>query len=406
MLARTGTETLRRQNRALLLATIRELGPCAHTDIAEWSGLSSATVSAITADLEEEGVLTRTATGKSGGRGRPRSLFVQRADCAFIAAIRITFDAIEYSLVDYGGTLKDRFYEHRPGGGEGVGPFARLFRAGLEKLLERAGLTPRKLLLVSISTKGIAAPARPVLTWSPVFEDAQIDFEALLPEWKNRIILTNETKFAAQSAALLNKRHAPGFPAGRSATLSLDNSIGLGLASDHGIGQVSATAPAFGHMIHQLDGPRCRCGANGCIEAVAGFYGILRTAFEVPAHTLPSKYIPLAQMDEIAIRARNGDRMAQYAFRQAGEALGLGISRLISLHGAMPLNVTGPGARYLDLMREGFDTHIAANLETRFGEPPAINIIEDEAHLIFEGNVQNALAELDTNVMAVSAGNR
>ena len=106
------------------------------------------------------------------------------------------------------------------------------------------------------------------------------------------------------------------------AALSLGHSIGLGIARFDRMGELSVTAPNFGHMLNASDGKLCRCGAQGCIEASAGFYGILRTAFEVPPDTILVKFVSLAEMDKIALRARQGHRMSEYAFRQAGLALG------------------------------------------------------------------------------------
>ena len=108
------TEMLRHQNRAYVLAGLRELGPSAHTTLAEWSGLSSASVSAITAELEREGVLSRLDHIAGSGRGRPRVLLGPNATFAYVAAIRITTEIVEYSLIDYAGTLVDRFHEARP----------------------------------------------------------------------------------------------------------------------------------------------------------------------------------------------------------------------------------------------------------------------------------------------------
>lgn len=400
MLMKVGTESVRRQNRALVLATLRELGPTSHTDIAEWSGLSSATVTAITRDLVTEGVIEKSAARGATGRGRPQRLFSPRAESAYLAAVRITYDNVEYSLIDYRGTLKDRFNTPRLPDDTDVAAFGNRFREGLMQLVARSEIEARRLQIISITTKGYVAPGRATLLWSPVFGDGKIDFNALLPEWRGRIVLTNETRFAAQAAAAIARRAAPDDPQLRSATLSLDNSIGLGLASDQGRGQLAAQAPTFGHMVHHPEGPQCRCGAQGCIEAFAGFYGILRCALEVAPHIVPAKFIPLAEMDRIADQARRGAHMPVFAFRQAGEALGVGISRLFSLHGTMPVNVTGPGLRYFDLLRPGFDEGVARNLEVRLGGVPEIGVIEDESTLIFAGNVNAMLVHMDSNVIA------
>jgi predicted NBD/HSP70 family sugar kinase len=93
--------------------------------------------------------------------------------------------------------------------------------------------------------------------------------------------------------------------------------------------------------------------AKGCIEAYAGFYAILRMAFEVPLDTIPAKFVPISELDKIAARARQGHRMSAFAFRQAGIALGNGLSRLLSLTERMPVAITGQGTRYYDLLRRG-----------------------------------------------------
>jgi predicted NBD/HSP70 family sugar kinase len=161
--------------------------------------------------------------------------------------------------------------------------------------------------------------------------------------------------------------------------------------------RISSAALPFGHMIHQPGGPLCRCGSRGCIEAFSGFYAILRNAFDVPQDTIPAKFIPLEQMDRIAAQARRGDRRAEYAFRQAGEVLGVGLSRVYSLYEPMPLTITGPGIRYLDLMLPALEANLANNLVVRFAGAPKISIRGDEGELIFQGNVQACLSDLDAD---------
>jgi predicted NBD/HSP70 family sugar kinase len=401
MLMKASTETLRKQNRALVLSTLRELETVSHTQIAEWSGLSSSTVSSITTELEQENVLIRQEHAPVAGRGRPRVQFLHNPACAFVAAIRITFDYVEYSLVDYSGVLKDRFVIKRDFTEENVETFVAYFIEGLERLGERSGLQPKDILTISITSKGLVSRGAPVLLWSPVFEDARIDFEEILrPKWQGKISLTNETRFAAQAIALTGQKTRSRYSYGDFATLSLSHSIGLGIAGDDGSGKIRSFAPPFGHMVHIPDGPLCRCGSRGCIEAYSGFYGILRNAFRVTSDAIPAKFIPIQEMEKIAQSAREGNRQAEYAFRVAGEVLGIGLSRLHSFLGTMPVTIIGEGTQFIDLLMPGIETHIKKNLQVRFDSMPPLTVGEDEAELIFQGNVQASLADLDGNVIA------
>ena len=51
MLTKASPESLRTRNRALTLTALRRTGPMSHTDLAQSTGLSSATISAITGEL-------------------------------------------------------------------------------------------------------------------------------------------------------------------------------------------------------------------------------------------------------------------------------------------------------------------------------------------------------------------
>lgn len=403
MLTKSSTELVRQQNSALVLASLRRHGPLAHTDISQHTGLASATVSAITTELEKAGVLERREQQAAISRGRPRVIFGQRRDAGYLIAVRIGSDVVQYSLADYGGTLLDRFEEPRNHADTSTEPFAEAFVAALERLVARSQIAREEVLVVSISSKGLVDPASARLVWSPVFGSQQVDFSALLkPAWRAKILLSNETLLVAHAMASrmemagVENLHAV-------AALSLGHSIGLGIARFDRTGELVVTAPNFGHMLNSSDGKLCRCGAQGCIEASAGFYGILRTAFEVPPDTIPAKFVPLAEMDKIAVRARQGHRMSEYAFRQAGLALGQGLSRMVSLYESMPIAITGPGTRYFDLMHRGLEEGLAQSQQVRlFGSPP-ITIVPEEVTLVLEGHLDRALSEMDHDIIAAKA---
>ncbi|MGR6468689.1 ROK family transcriptional regulator [Rhizobium sp. PAMB 3182] len=391
---RSSTEQLRIGNVILVLNALREHGAAAHTVITERTGLSSATVSAITAELEGRGVIERVEQMAAVGRGRPRVLFAPKRDFAYLAIIIISSDTVQFSLADYRGTLIDRFNEARETNPRGTAGFIAMLRQGLDRLLERSRIDDSRVLAISASSKGLVAADRPELVWSPVFGSERIDFHAVFGDrpgiW---VSLSNETLLVAQA---ISHRLDPRPPS--LAALSLGHSIGLGIVASNG-DRESVSAPNFGHMLHQPEGALCRCGAKGCIEAYSGFYAILRTAFEVPADAIPAKFVPLSELDKIAANARRGDRMAGFAFRQAGLALGNGLSRLMSLYDFMPIVITGPGTRYYDLMKPGLEEGLAQSHVVAMQGMPAISIITDEQNLAFSGHLSQALAAMDVGIV-------
>ena len=406
MLAKSSTEIVRQQNSGLVLAALRRHGPLSHTDLSDRTGLSSATVSAITTELERQQVIEREEQAPPTGRGRPRVSFTQRRSCGYLVAVRISSDQLQYSLVDYGGTLIDRIEESRQGHEEMAHLFAEMVRDAVERLAMRSALPLDRIRVVSISSKGLVDPMDPVLLWSPVFGDRIIDFNTirsglLQPD----VLLSNETRLVAAALAHMVERQAEehGAQPPRSlCALSLGHGIGLGIAHMDQTGEYQVAAPDFGHMLHLANGGLCRCGSIGCIEASAGFYGILRTAFEVPADTIPARFIPLVEMEKLAANARRGDRQAQFAFRQAGLALGQGLGRMQSLNEKMPVYITGPGVRFYDLVEKGLIDGLKQSRAIRREGLPDMNIILDETALVFAGHLDLALAHMDRT--AISGG--
>lgn len=392
------TELVRQKNSLSVLSALRRQGSLSHTDLSSFTGLASATVSAITADLERTGLIQRKEQQNAAGRGRPRILFGPNGAFCYVAIIIISSDSVQYSLVDYSGKLVDRFAEQRNVTAKGT--FANSIVAGMERLALRSHISRTDILQISISSKGLVDTTSATLVWSPVLGNEKINFQEILGEnGQVRVTLNNETLLAAKAVAI-RENMRDGLAAGAEAlvALSLGHSIGLGIARRNG-DTIDLSAPNFGHMLHLADGALCRCGTRGCIEAYSGFYAILRSAFEAPAHAEPAKFVPVAEVDKIAVAARAGARMPRLAFRTAGLSLGNGLSRLFSLHGHMPVYLTGPGTRYFDLLESGITDGLAQSQAVRFGGMPKLRIRPDESELVFEGHLDLALSAADDYVL-------
>lgn len=405
MSAIASTELVRQKNSLSVMAALRLHGSLSHTDMSSFTGLASATVSAITMELERAGLILRKEQRAAAGRGRPRILFAPNGAFCHVAVIIISSDSVQYSLVDYAGKLVDRFTEQRLAAQKGT--FAGAILAGLARLADRSRIDRHDILQVSISSKGLVDAVAAVLIWSPVLGNERIDFQQLISaDGRTRVTLNNETLLAAKAIWMREQAKEKENPAPEAlVTLSLGHSIGLGIARATG-GTIDVSAPNFGHMLHLADGALCRCGTRGCIEAYSGFYAILRSAFEAPPQAEPAKFVPVTEVDKIAASARAGARMARLAFRTAGLALGNGLSRLFSLYGHMPVFITGPGTRYFDLLESGLHDGLAQSQAVRFGGMPKIGIAQSEPELVFEGHMEHALSAADDYVLSAEGAQK
>ena len=87
---RTGSKHLIREiNQAIVLNTIRTHGALSRTEIAQLSHLGLPTISAITAELIEAGLLYERATGASTG-GRPRVALALNAQAGYAVGVKLT----------------------------------------------------------------------------------------------------------------------------------------------------------------------------------------------------------------------------------------------------------------------------------------------------------------------------
>ena len=104
-------------------------------------------------------------------------------------------------------------------------------------------------------------------------------------------------------------------------------------------------AGEIGHMVIDMDGPPCKCGNFGCLEALASGTAIARRAKELVSsgaetdlNKLPPSDITAKAVAEAAYR---GDEVARSLFQEAGIALGVGFANLVHIFNPQRIIVGG-----------------------------------------------------------------
>lgn len=98
---------------------------------------------------------------------------------------------------------------------------------------------------------------------------------------------------------------------------------------------VSGGAGEFGHVVVLPEGPRCRCGNRGCLQAMASLETLLRNinwGNRKPVLTLKDASDLVADNDERAIKA----------FERGGKSLGQGVATLLNLVSPSRIILGGP----------------------------------------------------------------
>lgn len=84
----------------------------------------------------------------------------------------------------------------------------------------------------------------------------------------------------------------------------------------------------IGHIVVYPDGPPCTCGGRGCLEIIASGTSITRWALGEGWSPGPGEP---ADAKTLAAHAREGDAIAEAAFRRSGEAVGIALASVAAL---------------------------------------------------------------------------
>ncbi|MGA7875640.1 MAG: ROK family protein [Desulfoferrobacter sp.] len=178
--------------------------------------------------------------------------------------------------------------------------------------------------------KGIVRFA-PNLDWHDVPLQSQLSSACNLP-----VVITNDVRAITWGEWL--------FGAGRGCDDLICAFVGTGIGGGVVIkGKVvngcSNTAGEIGHITVDLHGPKCTCGNQGCMEALAGGWGIAREAKRaVSADPIAgATLLKMADGEREKITAKmvadaykGGDALAKGLIEEAGEALVAGMTSLVN----------------------------------------------------------------------------
>jgi hypothetical protein len=72
----------------------------------------------------------------------------------------------------------------------------------------------------------------------------------------------------------------------------------------------------------------------------------------------------------------------------------------------MPIAITGHGTLFYDLMQKSILEGIQNTLQVRRNKMPEVSFHTDEGQLIFNGNMQSCLSDLDSNIISEQNGTK
>ncbi|MFF5970711.1 ROK family protein [Streptomyces sp. NPDC012769] len=314
---------VRRHNLSLVLRTVHESGETTRAAVAARVGLTRAAVSSLVEQLLELGLLVESGKTFSGQAGRPGTVLQPATTGPAGLGVELNVDYVSVCVADLTGA--DRVRRTVPLDNRVLAPVEVLRRAaGLaaEVLAEAAARDLRptgvRLALPGLVAGGTVHQA-PNLGWNRVPAD-ELFARALVaarPPGAPALPVAsdNEANVAALAELWFGELgdirtflHVTG-EIGVGGALVLDGEL---LRGAHGF------AGEIGHLTVVPDGPRCRCGSNGCLERYAGQSALLRAA-------------GVRGVDGLVRRAEEGEARTLAALDRAGRMLGVAVSGAVNL---------------------------------------------------------------------------
>jgi predicted NBD/HSP70 family sugar kinase len=348
--APAGQHTVRRHNLALVLGAVSSQGRATRAQVAQSTGLTRATVSALADQLLAARLLDELAPDR-GTPGRPGSPLRLHPRGPGGLGVEINVDYLAACVVGLDGVVRAQNVEAFDA--RTVEPRATLRRAArlADRAIAEAG--------IPIAGAGLALPGLVDL-------DGVLRRAPNLPQWSGfaaaetlavllgiGVIAGNEANLAAiaESGELRDFLHVSG-----------EVGVGGGVVRD---GQLYAGVRGFagelGHVVVDPSGPPCSCGGSGCLEQFAGLDALLRDA-------------RCGGVDELVERA--GEAPVGAVLAAAGRALGVALAAAVNLLDVRDIVLGGVYARLAPWLIAALDAELARRVVSRDVAPARVRVSE------------------------------
>jgi glucokinase-like ROK family protein len=319
---------------AEVVEAIRRSGPLSRSDLARHLDYSRASITTTVSSLLEKNIVKEVGPGVSQGGRRPILLDVDGA-LGYVAGVDIGATSLDLALADFKGQIVERHSEPADVRDEPEQVLGRVNQIILD-MLQKQAAGPEQILAVGVGVPGPVEFARGVLIAPP-----------LMPTWEGYPIraFIRQTFPAAQvpvdndvNVMAIGELHGG---SGR----GIDNFIFIKIGTGIGCGIIcqgriyrgsNGCAGDVGHICVDYNGPICRCGNAGCLEAMAAGPPMAAQAQE--AALAGKSDLLAARLEEnrvltakdVGAAAAAGDRIAIEIIRNSGRMIGGMLAGLVN----------------------------------------------------------------------------
>lgn len=318
---------LRKANRAEILRLVYFDGPLTRWQISKQTGISPATVTHIAAELLAGSLLVEAGRQPTAS-GRPGTLLQINPGFGFFIGIEAGETFVDMRLFNTVFTpLQAEWIPLAPGALEPA-RLNEILAAGMERLIQKAGLEQAHILGAGIGFPGLVDPARGVSIFASNWGWQDVPVTHLL---KERFAFPLFVENGAKAMALAEMLFGAGQGMQDIAVLLVGTGVGAGVISGGKLLRGYANhAGEFGHTTIDINGPACRCGGRGCLEMFVGANAILKRYQQYTAQPRQAHTGQMAALQHIFSAYEQEEPAARQMLDEAVRCLGAGMANLIN----------------------------------------------------------------------------
>ncbi len=352
----------------MVFECIRRHGPIARVDVANDTGISPATVTAIVAEMIEEGLVEESPdveaeTGKK--RGRPRVYLKIRGEAHLVGGLKIAHRSISTVITNFEGEQIAKRETPLARTSHETAELAERCAEAIEETAKDAGLDAADLSAVGVGMAGLIDANRGFVHWSPSLLSRNVAIAPALSErLKSPVFVDNDANLVAMAERLFGRgRDVDDF-----LVVTIENGVGIGIVLGGQIYRgVRGCGAEFGHTKVQLDGALCRCGQRGCLEAYVADYALVREASV--AYPTNDSIDPVHAVETLISDAKKGVQPAQTIVARAARMFGMGLANLVNIFDPELILLAGERMHLDHLYEEEIQSSIR-NLTVEVDAPP------------------------------------
>jgi N-acetylglucosamine repressor len=374
-----GRKMMREMNQNMLLNLIRAHAPVSRTQLKKISGLSLATIVGITTTLMEQQLVVEVGVARSTG-GRKAGLLELDPGGGYVIGV----DIREYQLIgvvlNLNGSIiyeETRSVMLRDNAGQAVD----LIAEGVEAFISHSRVPRDKVLGLGCGVSGVVDPQEGISVESWILNWHCVELGEPLRERLGMPVFVDN---AVNCCACYEKSYGNGRNYQDFLLITLGRGLGMAaVMKDTLFRGAQGQGAEFGHITFDVNGRRCECGNQGCLEAYVSDHGIFRTYSELFSSLLEVDPIEpgVSAIDYLFTRALQGDTRASEALTLTGTYLGIGLATLVNLFNPSCIIITNGVGYHVDPLLKSMSDLMNQHIFSQLGDNLKV-IIEDNSTLI------------------------